>query len=162
MRRVILWLVCLTLPIIVLDQITKWAAVKYLMAHDIALTPFLSLTLVYNTGAAFGFLNQAGGWQNLFFIGVATTASVFILHLLYRHAGDNRWMAAALAFILGGAIGNVIDRLLWSHVIDFILVYYGSWRFPAFNVADSAITIGAALLILDAFGIGSRKLRAES
>jgi signal peptidase II len=160
MRRVILWLLGATLPVVVLDQITKQAAVAYLRLHDVAVAPFLSLTLTYNTGAAFGFLNQAGGWQNLFFIGVAIIASAFILYLLHQQAGGNSLMSAGLALILGGAIGNLIDRLLWDHVIDFILVYYRSWRFPAFNIADSAITVGAVLLLLDAFGVGTRRREA--
>jgi signal peptidase II len=162
MRRVATWLLWITAPVIVLDQITKVAAVANLAVQDVPIAPFLSFTLTYNTGAAFGFLNQAGGWQNVFFIGVAVVASVFILYLLYTQAADNLLMAAGLALILGGAIGNLIDRLLWGHVVDFILVYYQSWRFPAFNIADSAISIGAVLLILDAFGVRFSRGEAAS
>jgi signal peptidase II len=162
MGRVVAWLLWITAPVIVLDQVTKFAAVANLAVQDVPIAPFLSLTLTYNTGAAFGFLNQAGGWQNVFFIGVAAVASVFILYLLYTQAADNLLMALGLALILGGAIGNLIDRLLWGHVVDFILVYYQSWRFPAFNIADSAISIGAVLLILDAFGVRFHRGEAAS
>jgi len=140
--------------VVALDQLTKWAALTYLARHaEIAVTPFLNLVLVFNRGAAFGFLSHAAGWQNLFFIGVALIACGVIVYLLYRLEPGNRMVAVALALILGGAIGNVIDRLVHGHVVDFIDVYYRAWHWPAFNVADSAITIGAILLVLDAFNI---------
>lgn len=149
--------------VVALDQLTKWTALRYLTRHaEVAVTPFLNLTLVYNRGAAFGFLNDAGGWQHFFFVGLALVASAAILYLLYTTARSNRIVTVALALILGGAIGNVIDRLLYGHVVDFIDVYYGSWHWPAFNVADSAITIGAVLLVLDALGFGRGKQRLES
>ncbi|MFL6621715.1 MAG: signal peptidase II [Sulfurifustaceae bacterium] len=149
--------------VVLLDQIAKWAAVKYLMQHaEIALAPFLSFTLVFNRGAAFGFLNDAAGWQNLFFVGVASIACGVIIYLLWRLERDNRIAATALALILGGAAGNLVDRLLHGYVIDFIDVYYRTWHWPAFNVADSAITIGAFLLVFDTLRPGSGKQRVAS
>ena len=109
---------------------------------------FFDLTLLYNKGAAFSFLAGAGGWQREFFTGVGVAASAFMIWLLARH-GHQRLFAWALALVLGGAIGNVIDRVLHGHVVDFLLFYWRSWHWPAFNVADCAIVIGAGLLILD-------------
>jgi signal peptidase II len=139
------------------DQLTKYIVADYMMLHgDIPLTPFLNLVLVHNTGAAFGFLSSAGGWQNLFFIIVAAAASVFILWMISRLDSKERLLAMALMLVLGGALGNLTDRLLHGYVIDFIDVYYGTWHWPAFNVADSAITIGAVILVFDAVSAGSR------
>ncbi len=118
----------------------------------LALLPFLNLTLSYNAGAAFGFLNEASGWQNIVFVSVAVIAAVFILQWLRRLSSHERALATALCLILGGALGNLTDRLHYGHVVDFIDVVFGSWHFWTFNVADSAICIGAAVLILDAFG----------
>ena len=147
----LLWL---SIAVVGLDQLTKWAALEHLADRmPVAVTPFLNLTLVYNRGAAFGFLSDAGGWQNLFFIVVAVVASGVIAYLLIRRPPDNRLVGIGLALILGGAVGNLIDRLFHGHVVDFIDVYYREWHWPAFNVADSAITIGAALLVLDALGV---------
>ncbi len=144
--------------VLLLDQASKWLALGKLVLHEsVPLAPFLNLTLVYNKGAAFGFLSTASGWQNLFFIGVAFVATVVILYLLRRMGAKDRFMAVALMLILGGAIGNLIDRLLYGHVVDFIDVYYGTWHWPAFNVADSAITVGAVMIALDAIGIGRRQ-----
>ncbi|MCR4346802.1 MAG: signal peptidase II [Sulfuricaulis sp.] len=144
--------------VFVFDQLTKYIVADYLLRHgDVLLTPFLSLVLVHNTGAAFGFLSSAGGWQNIFFIIVAGAASAFILWMIRRLDSKERLLAIALMLVLGGALGNLADRLLHGYVIDFIDVYYATWHWPAFNVADSAITMGAALLILDALGI--RKTR---
>lgn len=149
--------------VVLLDQLAKWAAVKYLIRHaEIALAPFLNLTLVFNRGAAFGFLNDAAGWQNLFFVAVASIACAVIVYLLWRLERDNRIVAVALALILGGAVGNLIDRLLNGYVIDFIDVYYRNWHWPAFNVADSAITIGAVLLVFDTLRPSSHKQRVAS
>lgn len=144
--------------VLVLDQASKWLALQKLTLHEsVPLVPFLNLTLVYNKGAAFGFLSTASGWQNLFFIGIALIAAVVILYLLRRMGTKDRFLAVALMLILGGAIGNLIDRLLYGHVVDFIDVYYGSWHWPAFNVADSAITVGAVMIAFDAIGIGRRQ-----
>ena len=146
--------------VVALDQLSKLIAAAYLIRGTIELTPFLNLTLVYNTGAAFGFLNDAAGWQNLFFVGVAALASVVILVMLWRLPPGANLLGSGLALIGGGALGNLIDRLFHGHVIDFIDFYYRSWHWPAFNVADSAITVGAALLVADALGLGARKPHA--
>jgi len=144
--------------VLALDQASKWLALENLVLHEsLPLVPLLNLTLVYNRGAAFGFLSTAAGWQNLFFIGIALVAIVVILYLLRRTASNDRFMAVALMLILGGAVGNLIDRLVYGHVVDFIDVYYGTWHWPAFNVADSAITVGAVMIVFDALGIGGRQ-----
>lgn len=149
--------------VVIADQLTKLAAVEYLMRHaEVAIAPFLNFTLVYNRGAAFGFLSDAGGWQNRFFIGVALIACAVIAYLVRRLDPRERLAAVAFMLILGGAAGNLIDRLLYGYVIDFIDVYYGAWHWPAFNVADSAITVGAVLLVIDAFAFAARKRHAES
>ena len=135
--------------VIVLDQITKAMIVSAFQLGDAhRVTAFFDIVRAHNRGAAFSFLNDASGWQRWFFIGLGIVAAVFIVWLLKRHGGQ-RLFGWALALILGGAVGNVIDRLLHGHVIDFIQVHYGGWFFPAFNVADSAISIGAVLLVLD-------------
>lgn len=144
--------------VLALDQASKWLALGQLTLHEsIPLAPFLNLTLVFNKGAAFGFLSTASGWQNLFFIGIAMVATAVILYLLRRVGAKDRFMAVALMLILGGAVGNLIDRLVYGHVVDFIDVYYGTWHWPAFNVADSAITVGAVMIVFDALGIGGRQ-----
>lgn len=143
--------------VLILDQLTKYLAAGYLMRQgEIHLLPFLNLVLVHNTGAAFGFLSSAGGWQNVFFIVVALAACAFILWMGWRLGAKDKLLATALMLVLGGALGNLVDRVFHGYVIDFIDVYYGTWHWPAFNVADSAITIGAVLLIIDALGSGSR------
>ena len=131
------------------DQATK-ALVQASLApgERIQVIPFADLVLVFNAGAAFSFLAGAGGWQRGFFIVIAFAAIALIGWLLVRHAGE-RLFCAGLALILGGAIGNLWDRIVLGHVVDFVLLHAGGWHFPAFNVADSAITVGAALLILD-------------
>lgn len=140
--------------IVVLDQASKWVALKYLARHvETPLLPFLNLTLVYNTGAAFGFLSGASGWQNVFFMAVALVASVVVIAMLRKLGSKDVQLAFALALVLGGALGNLIDRLVHGYVIDFVDFYIASWHFWTFNVADSAITIGAILLVLDSIGI---------
>lgn len=140
-----LWL---SAVVLVIDQITKLAAEQFLTwGQPVPLLPFLNLTLLYNTGAAFSFLSQAGGWQRWFFIVLAAVISLVLLGWLRKLEAGQRVTAAGLALILGGALGNLIDRLVYGHVVDFIDFYYGSWHWPAFNVADSAITVGAATLI---------------
>jgi signal peptidase II len=144
------WL-ALSALVLVLDQLTKLLVVqRFALGERLQLIPgWLDLTLVYNRGAAFSFLAAADGWQRWFFIVVGAGASGFILWLLARH-GTQRLFALALALILGGAIGNVIDRVFRGQVVDFVLAHWQDrWYFPAFNVADSAITVGAVLLILD-------------
>ena len=143
------WLL-LSLVVILADQLTKVLVVRrFSLGERLAVIPeFFDLTLLYNRGAAFSFLASAGGWQRWFFVGIGTAAAGFILYLLWRH-GSQRLFATGLALILGGAIGNIIDRLWHGQVVDFLLVYWKTFFWPAFNVADSAITLGAALLILD-------------
>ena len=143
------WLL-LSAIIILLDQITKIAVEKrFSFAERLSVIEgFFDLTLVYNKGAAFSFLASAGGWQRWFFIGLGTVAAIFLIYLLVKHASQ-RLFCFGLAMILGGAIGNVIDRVWRGQVVDFLLVFYQGFYWPAFNVADSAITIGAACLIID-------------
>lgn len=143
------WLI-IAAAIVVADQITKYAIVQYLAGGKaVTLTPFLNLVLVYNPGAAFIFLSDAAGWQRGFFIAIALIASAWIVWLLRGHHGQ-RLFALALTLVLAGAVGNVIDRILVGAVIDFVDVHGWGYHWPAFNVADSAITCGAALLIWDA------------
>jgi signal peptidase II len=149
------WLIAVIVAI--LDQLSKLAAVKYLLRGSVELAPFLNLALVYNTGAAFGFLSGASGWQNLLFVGIAIVVSLFIIAMV-KHVGVNdTQVLAGLMLILGGAAGNLIDRLRQGYVVDFIDLHYQNWHWPAFNVADSSITIGAVLLVLDAIGLGFSK-----
>lgn len=138
--------------IVIGDQLSKFAILDSLQyGQRLALIPgWFDLTLVYNTGAAFSFLASAGGWQRWFFVGIGIGATLFILWMLARHPGQ-RLFAFALSLIMGGAVGNVIDRLLHGKVVDFLLVYRDPWYWPAFNVADSAITVGAVFLIIDEF-----------
>ncbi|UCE31928.1 MAG: lipoprotein signal peptidase [Burkholderiales bacterium] len=160
MKRARLWpWLALAAALIALDQATKFAIERgFEYGERLPVLPGLfDLTLVYNRGAAFSFLAGADGWQRWFFTALGLVASVVIVWLLRRH-GSQRVFASALTLILGGALGNVIDRLLHGHVVDFLLVYHQGWYWPAFNVADSAITVGAALLIIDELRrvIGSR------
>jgi signal peptidase II len=137
------------LAVIVADHLTKfWVSSTLAYQEAIPVLPFFSLVRVHNTGAAFSFLADAGGWQRWFFIAVGIVATVIIVRLLKHHAGQPR-MAFALALLLGGALGNVIDRVVLGHVVDFLYFHYRNFAWPAFNVADSAISIGAALLIWD-------------
>ena len=144
-----LWLSAL---VIVVDQITKRVIDSAMQLHQtIELVPYFQLTYMRNQGAAFSFLSGAGGWQRWFFIGLAIVASVFIFVWLRKLDPSRRREAVAWALVLGGALGNLIDRILYGYVIDFLDVYVGDWHWPAFNVADSAITVGVALLLLDSF-----------
>ncbi len=144
------WL-ALSAIVIGLDQLTKSRITSgFQLGDSITITSFFNLVLAYNTGAAFSFLAGAGGWQRVFFIAIAVVASIVIVYLMRKPQNDTL-MNAALALILGGAIGNVIDRVRLGHVVDFIQVHAAGYYFPAFNVADSAITVGAAFLIWDSF-----------
>lgn len=146
--RMLPWL-ALALLIIIADQLTKtWILGAYRLGDSTTITSFFNIVRAHNTGAAFSFLAGAGGWQRWFFTAIGVAATVFIVWLLRSHSGQ-RLFAFSLACILGGAVGNVIDRLLHGYVVDFIQLHYGGWYFPAFNVADSAITAGAVGLILD-------------
>jgi signal peptidase II len=134
---------------LLLDQLTKIAVVgAFQLGEALPITSFFNLVRVHNPGAAFSFLADAGGWQRWFFTGLGIVAAGVMLYLLRMHAGQTLF-CLALSLLLGGSVGNVIDRLLYSHVIDFLDFYYGTLHFPAFNMADSAITVGAGLLILD-------------
>ena len=147
-RRMLPW-VALAALVILIDQATKALVERAFDFGDVRpVTSFFNLVLTYNKGAAFSFLASASGWQAHFLTGIGIAASAFILYLLARH-GHQRLFSFALALILGGAIGNVIDRLAYGHVIDFLDFHAAGWHWPAFNVADSAIVGGAMLLILD-------------
>lgn len=140
----------LALLVVVLDQISKHLIVADL-AHgeSIVFTSFFNFTLQYNPGAAFSFLSEAGGWQRWFFTIISLVVSLFLVAWIARIAPDKKLEAFALTMILGGAIGNLYDRVLLGHVVDFIVVHYQDNYWPAFNLADSAITLGAILLIVD-------------
>ena len=139
----------IALLVILLDQFTKTLIVgNFQLGDSRTVTSFFNVVRVHNAGAAFSFLAGASGWQRWFFVGLGTLATVFIVWMLRNHGGQ-RMFSWALSLILGGAIGNVIDRLLHGHVIDFIQLHAAGWYFPSFNIADSAITVGAVLLILD-------------
>jgi signal peptidase II len=138
--------------IIALDQVTKWLMVSWLSLYEtVAVMPYFNLTMAHNHGAAFSFLAQAGGWQRWFFIVLASVISIVLLVWLAKLKPHAKLEAISLSLILGGAIGNVIDRIHYGYVIDFLDVYIGTSHWPAFNVADSAICVGAVLLILDSF-----------
>lgn len=159
-----LWI---TLLVVILDQLTKqWASHGLQMYHAVELMPMLNLFLAHNEGAAFSFLSNAGGWQRWLFTLTALAVSIGLVMWIRKLQPHERWIAIGLAFILGGALGNVIDRILFGYVIDFIQFYYHGQSclpgftplqslqdtlciWPAFNIADSAITVGAAILILD-------------
>ncbi|HVS27702.1 MAG TPA: signal peptidase II [Burkholderiales bacterium] len=137
--------------VIVLDQLAKfWISQSLAPGEIVPLTPFFNLVLTYNAGAAFSFLSQASGWQRGFFIVVALAASFLITYLLRRHH-QKRLFSLGLSLILGGAVGNLWDRIVLGQVMDFLDFYIQAYHWPAFNVADSAITCGAALLIWDSF-----------
>lgn len=143
-----LWLSALA---IVLDLGSKALALQYLTyAQPVELLPVLNFTLLYNPGAAFSFLADQGGWQRWFFTGISITVSVVLVIWLNRLPAKAAWLNIGLSLVLGGAIGNLFDRLWHGHVVDFISVHWGSAYFPAFNIADSAITLGAICLIIDA------------
>jgi signal peptidase II len=147
--------------VLILDQLTKWLANSALaLGESIVLMPMVAITKAYNYGAAFSFLGSASGWQRWFFIVLAVVVSTVLLVWLARLAQHERGTALALSLILGGAVGNLMDRVLYGYVIDFIDVYYHAWHWPTFNIADSAITLGAGLLILDALA-GNRQVSGD-
>lgn len=139
----------ISLIVLLIDQLSKITITKlfsYGQSHPV--TGFFNLVLVYNKGAAFSFLSNESGWQRHLFTAIGIAAAIYIIYLLRKHAGQ-RMFCWALALILGGAVGNVIDRIAYGHVIDFLDVFVGNWHWPAFNVADSAICLGAILFVLD-------------
>lgn len=144
-----LWLAVL---VIVVDLGTKAMATAMLTyANPVPVMPSFNLTLLHNTGAAFSFLANADGWQRWFFVALALVVSVVLVTWLRKLKANETWTAIAIVLILGGALGNVYDRVVHGYVVDFLHFYWQDWHFPAFNLADTAITIGAAMMILDLF-----------
>ena len=149
-----LWL---SLLVLILDQASKLAVDASMQLYEsIPLLPYFNLTYAHNTGAAFSFLAHAGGWQRWLFAGLAIVISSIIYVWLMRLQKHETLMATALSLVLGGAIGNLIDRVAYGYVIDFLDVYYKQWHWPAFNIADSAICIGVGLMLLESLGVGSK------
>ena len=150
-KGVLPWL-GLVFLIFFLDQLTKQLIVeRFYLSERLIILPVFDLIYVHNEGAAFSFLSDAGGWQRWFLSGVSILISLFLLAWLYRLPKTDKWLALALSLVLGGALGNVYDRLLLGYVVDFISVHYQGYRFPAFNIADSAISVGAFLLLVHMF-----------
>ncbi|MEY3695013.1 MAG: hypothetical protein RL083_838 [Pseudomonadota bacterium] len=144
----LLWL-GIAVIVVLLDQVSKITMSRLLVyGQSEMITPYFNLVMVYNQGAAFSFLANSGGWQRWFFSGLAFVVSLAIIWMLHKNT-TQRLFCWALTLILGGAVGNLIDRLLYGHVIDFLDFHIGTLHWPAFNVADSAITVGAALFVLD-------------
>lgn len=141
-----LWLAVL---ILIMDRFTKyWMLYNLIPFHPVTVLPFFNFTLAYNTGAAFSFLHSASGWQNLLLGAIASIVSILIIYWLIHLSSRERWTCSALCLILGGALGNVWDRILYGYVIDFFDFHLSGWHFAIFNVADSAICIGAFMLML--------------
>ncbi len=143
-----LWL-SVAIIVVLLDQLSKITMTRLLVyGQSEVINTYFNLVMVYNEGAAFSFLANSGGWQRWFFSALALAISIAIVWMLNRNASQ-RLFCWSLSLILGGAVGNLIDRLVYGHVIDFLDFHVGSWHWPAFNIADSAITVGAALFVLD-------------
>jgi len=157
-RRFIAWVV-VALLVVAADQATKWAIVEWLELYGkVPINSFINLTHQQNSGAAFSFLAGASGWQRWFFVVLATIVSGVIAVWLWRIRTEGPLvLMAGLSLVLGGALGNLIDRARLGYVTDFIQVWFGNWAFPSFNVADSAISVGAALLIIDALFLSGKK-----
>ncbi|HJP04941.1 MAG: signal peptidase II [Chromatiales bacterium] len=157
------WLI-LSLVLVIADQVTKLLVVSNLDEFErIKLLPVFDLVRFHNTGAAFSFLANAGGWQHWLFTGIAIVVSVGIVWYQWGLPQQGcRTLAAGLALVLGGAVGNLIDRLLQGYVVDFLLVYYGDWHWPAFNVADSSITVGVTLIIIDSMFLERKRVAAAA
>ncbi len=147
------------LVVVIADQLSKWAIIEWVPLYDkVPINSFINLTHQKNLGAAFSFLANAGGWQRWFFVVLSTGVSAVIVVWIWRIRGEGQsLLAAGLALVLGGAVGNLIDRLMYGHVTDFIQVWFGSWAFPSFNIADAGISVGAALLIIDALFFADEK-----
>jgi len=150
--------------IVIADQATKWAIVEWVPLYDrVPINDFVNLTHQKNEGAAFSFLANAGGWQRWFFVVLATIVSAVIAVWIWRIRKEGQLLlSAGLAFVLGGALGNLIDRIRLGHVTDFIQVWFGNWAFPSFNVADAGISVGAALLIIDALFFSGLETRSAA
>jgi signal peptidase II len=160
-KRFILWMF-IAIAVVVLDQATKWAIIEWVPLYGtVPINSFMNLTHQQNTGAAFSFLAGAGGWQRWFFVVLASVVSIVLIVWLWRIRKENLLiLSGGLTLVLGGAVGNLIDRARLGYVTDFIQVWFGSWAFPSFNVADSAISVGAALLIIDALFLSGRQEKA--
>ena len=156
-RRFIAW-ISVAMLVVAADQATKWAIVEWVQLYGkVPINSFINLTHHQNTGAAFSFLAGASGWQRWFFVVLATGVSVVIAGWLWRIRTEGPLvLMAGLSLVLGGAIGNLIDRARLGYVTDFIQVWFGTWAFPSFNVADAAISVGAALLIIDALFLSGK------
>ncbi|TMP87624.1 lipoprotein signal peptidase [Pseudoalteromonas ruthenica] len=160
-RSGLIWLT-LSALVLVLDWGTKtWVVSAMSLRESIDVLPFFNITYVHNYGAAFSFLSDAGGWQRWFLSAIAVTISVLLVWWLKRLPATNKLLGSAYALVLAGALGNLYDRLHYGYVIDFIHVYYQEWHYPAFNIADCAICIGAALLLFDAFKSSSKEEQAH-
>lgn len=157
-RRFIAWM-SVAILIIAADQASKWAIIEWVPLYGtVPINSFLNLTHQQNSGAAFSFLANESGWQRWFFVGLASAVSLAIIAWLWKIRRDGPFvLVAGLSLVLGGAIGNLVDRALLGYVTDFIQVWFGSWAFPSFNVADSAISVGAVLLIIDALFVSGRQ-----
>ena len=150
MPKVVTWF-AVSLAVVVFDRLTKiWMLDAFRPGEALAVTGFFNLVLVFNKGAAFSFLASAPGWQTPLFAAIAVVASLIISFLIYKNQ-NKRLFCGALALILGGALGNLWDRLDWGHVVDFLDLHAAGWHWPAFNVADAAITVGAGILIVESF-----------
>jgi signal peptidase II len=162
-RRYIAWMVVAWL-VVAADQATKWAIVEWVELYGkVPINSFINLTHQQNSGAAFSFLAGASGWQRWFFVALATVVSGVIAVWLWRIRREGPLvLMAGLSLIFGGALGNLIDRARLGYVTDFIQVWFGNWAFPSFNVADSAISVGAALLIIDALFLSGRSTKKGS
>lgn len=158
---VIRWL-ALSALLIVLDQASKLAILTHFRPGErLELTSFFNLILTFNPGAAFSFLADGGGWQKWFFVVLALAISIWIVVMLNQHSCE-RLLPLALSLVMGGALGNAIDRLVYGAVVDFLDFHYAGWHYPAFNVADSAITAGVALLLLEQFLAGRRQKKGQT
>lgn len=147
----LVWL-WLTLVMLIADQVTKIMISKQMKLYEsIELIPVFKITYVHNYGAAFSFLTDAGGWQRWFFSIIAITISGLLIWWLKKLPASNKLLGSAYALVLAGALGNLYDRLAYGYVVDFLHVFYKTWNFPVFNIADSAICVGAGLLLIDAF-----------
>jgi signal peptidase II len=161
MSRALPWF-AISAAIVIADQLTKWLVLsRFAPGERLEVTGFFNLVLVFNKGAAFSFLADAPGWQTPLLVAFALGAAILVTVLLVRSPG-RRLLSAGLALILGGALGNVIDRLRLGHVVDFVDLHAAGWHWPAFNVADSAITVGAVLLIVDGFRHQEKRANVSS
>ncbi|MGI9270288.1 MAG: signal peptidase II [Woeseiaceae bacterium] len=162
-RRFVAW-ISVAILIVAADQATKWAIIEWVPLYGkVPINDFLNLTHQQNSGAAFSFLANESGWQRWFFVTLASVVSVVLIGWLWRIRQDGPLvLTAGLSLVLGGAVGNLIDRAILGYVTDFIQVWFGNWAFPSFNVADSAISVGAAFLIIDALFFSGRQDSTET